>query len=593
MRAVDPRFGILASVGLAALVASCGGRSSTDGFRDEPQCIAGQQVACACFDGTTGAQRCDENGRFGVCRCEGGDGSGASGATAGGGSGGGDATGGSGTSRGGGSGDASEPGTGGSKGGSGTGGMSGEGRRLPLPCTAPLPTGYCLVSESGDYIGGGESSEAAGEDSVQIGSFSGGAHLELQLQNSSNGDDYSADFEPPQGEELMPGLYEPATRYPFQLESVAGLSIHGNGRGCNQLTGKFAVEEIERDPMVGLVRASITFEQHCEGGTPALHGVINFQASCTPDRTPTPDRTITLNGKIFRVVYDPEADLAYGLDATNRRLAKVSLAEGTVTYADVVQVPNGACLDSERERLFVVNKGSNLITEYRTSDLSSVRDIAWDGTDWGTTDTHFEIYCSPDRLYVVDGAWAPGLFTVEGLDETSPVVNDHSEDVAGVGGLVLNEAKTNLYYWYQYGWSAGTLNTGVHRLLTSDLSEVDVTGEVPDFRRDPLEAPILLDEGRGLIFSKNKIFDATNLTRVVYSLPSAVDTFDGAGENAFALDSERGLMATKNYVYELERYEIVVPTFEPNADQLFFDASGGLWFLSVADGVLRRQLIER
>jgi streptogramin lyase len=89
------------------------------------------------------------------------------------------------------------------------------------------------------------------------------------------------------------------------------------------------------------------------------------------------------------------------------------------------------------------------------------------------------------------------------------------------------------------------------------------------------------------------IFDATNLTRVVYSLPSAVDTFDGAGENAFALDTERGLMATKNYVYELERYEIVVPTLETNADQLFFDASGGLWFLSVAEGELVRQLIER
>ena len=59
---------------------------------------------------------------------------------------------------------------------------------------------------------------------------------------------------------------------------------------------------------------------------------------------------------------------------------------------------------------------------------------------------------------------------------------------------MLNEAKTNLYYWYQYGWSAGTLNTGVHRLSTSDLSEVDVTGEVPDFHRDPLDAPILLDE---------------------------------------------------------------------------------------------------
>jgi hypothetical protein len=49
-------------------------------------------------------------------------------------------------------------------------------------------------------------------------------------------------------------------------------------------------------------------------------------------------------------------------------------------------------------------------------------------------------------------------------------------------------------------------------------------------------------------------------------------------------------MATKNFVYELERYEIVVPTLMPDADQLFFDTSGGLWFLSVSRGVLVRQM---
>ena len=30
-----------------------------------------------------------------------------------------------------------------------------------------------------------------------------------------------------------------------------------------------------------------------------------------------------------------------------------------------------------------------------------------------------------------------------------------------------------------------------------------------------------------------------------------------------------------------------------NADQLFFDAGGGLWFLSVSKGVLVQQMIER
>jgi streptogramin lyase len=48
----------------------------------------------------------------------------------------------------------------------------------------------------------------------------------------------------------------------------------------------------------------------------------------------------------------------------------------------------------------------------------------------------------------------------------------------------------------------------------------------------------------------------------------------------------------KNYVYELERYDIVTPTVMADADQLFFDASGALWFLSASKGVLVRQAFE-
>jgi hypothetical protein len=496
----------------------------------------------------------------------------------------------------GGTGGGEQPGVGGSAGGlatGGSGGMSSQGRRLPLPCTAPLPTGYCLVSDSGDYIGGGQSSEASGEDSVQVGFAFSSSQIDLSLENSSNGDEWSATFAAPQGEPLTPGLYEPATRYPFQLETMAGLSIYGNGRGCNELTGKFAVEELGIDPTLGLVRTSVTFEQHCDGGTTALRGVINLQATGTPDATPTPNRTVTLEGKIFRVVYDPDADLAYGLDATNRRLAKIDLASGDVTYVDVVQVPNAACVDPRRERLFVANKGSSLITEYDTRDLTRVRDIAWTGTDWDPAETGYEIHCAAERLYVVDGAWEPALFSVDGLDEEEPTVTDRTEQAAGIGGLVLNQAGTNLYYWEQVGWSAGVLNTAVHRLSTADLSELDVTGDVADYHRDPLDAPILLDDDRGLIFSKNKIFDAANLSKVVYSLPSTFDAFDGAAENAYALDAKRGFVATKNFVYELDRYDIVASTVMANADQLFFAASGGLWFLSVSKGVLVEQLIER
>ena len=488
-------------------------------------------------------------------------------------------------------------GTAGAAGGStGTGGQGGaagspDGRRLPLPCIAPLPTGFCLKSDSGDYIGGGKLYVVTG--GVTLGNSStsliGGT-----LTDSASGGYWDFDFAAPAGAVLQPGLYLQAQRYPFQTGTTPGLSIDGNGAGCNTLTGTFSIEELARDPGTGLSRFSATFEQHCEGAAPALHGVINFQANGTPDPTPTPSRVIALNGKVFRVAYDRTANVAYGLDATNRRLAKIDLASGGVTYGSVVQVPNDACVDAKRGRLFVVNKGSSLISEYATDTLADVRDISWSPADWGPTETQFKIYCTPSQLYVIDGAWAPALFTVAGLDDTAtPVVTDHTAQVAGVGGLTVNAAGTDLYYWYQYGWSAGSLNSYVTRLLTSDLSQVDQSPmTLTDFDRDPLDAPLLLDEVDGYVLVKNKIFDALNLTKVVYTLPGAVETYSAATENAYALDTAHGMFATKSYVYSLNGFNILAPTVISAADQLFFDSSGSLWMLSVAQGTLSSQIVQ-
>lgn len=75
--------------------------------------------------------------------------------------------------------------------------------------------------------------------------------------------------------DLGPGVYEMAQRYPFQQPDHPGLSISGDGRGCNTLTGRFQIHELVRDAS-GLVRSLATFEQHCEGGANALRGCIRY-----------------------------------------------------------------------------------------------------------------------------------------------------------------------------------------------------------------------------------------------------------------------------------------------------------------------------
>jgi hypothetical protein len=102
--------------------------------------------------------------------------------------------------------------------------------------------------------------------------------------NGVNGDWWYLDFTPAAGDVLAPGTYSGATRYPFNGNGP-GLSVSGNGRGCNELDGSFIVNELRMDG--GDLRSlSISFEQHCEHSPNALRGTLSFRAGDTT--TPAP-----------------------------------------------------------------------------------------------------------------------------------------------------------------------------------------------------------------------------------------------------------------------------------------------------------------
>jgi hypothetical protein len=76
---------------------------------------------------------------------------------------------------------------------------------------------------------------------------------------------------------LQPGYYGNLSRYPFHNPAKGGLDWSGNGRGCNTLTGWFAIDSVTYTGTT-LTQIDLRFEQHCEGGTPALHGAIHWRA---------------------------------------------------------------------------------------------------------------------------------------------------------------------------------------------------------------------------------------------------------------------------------------------------------------------------
>ena len=139
----------------------------------------------------------------------------------------------------------------------------------PAPGVTPTSGNFIyLQSDAGDYIGAGSAYTytSANAPTVSV----SGAHLVVSV------DGWNANFQAMIGlAQLQPGYYGNVTRWPFHNPATGGMDWSGQGRGCNQLTGWFVIDNVS---YVGNALGSLDlrFEQHCEGGVPALHGQIHW-----------------------------------------------------------------------------------------------------------------------------------------------------------------------------------------------------------------------------------------------------------------------------------------------------------------------------
>jgi hypothetical protein len=154
-------------------------------------------------------------------------------------------------------------------------------------------------SQEHDFIGNGQYYHFDQTNTVL--GFSGsqsGVHISL-----SSSDRWEIDMVPASGRTFKVGDYEGAERYPFQAADKPGLSVHGNGRGCNTLTGRFNVTVAQTDS-INIIAFGAEFEQHCEGSTDALFGTIRYNyldphvpnAVAGAYQIVTPGQTVTLDG---------------------------------------------------------------------------------------------------------------------------------------------------------------------------------------------------------------------------------------------------------------------------------------------------------
>lgn len=162
-------------------------------------------------------------------------------------------------------------------------------------------TYFTMDSEAGDYIGAGQDwfYDLSTSSITMSKNYDNGVSVSI-----SGSEHWSADFAAPDEVQLQVGEYDYAERFPFQDVGAAGLTISGNGRGCNRNYGRFNVTKLvwENDQPKEF---KASFEQHCEGlSAPMLSGevAVNAVHESVPDANAGVDievyehQVVNLNG---------------------------------------------------------------------------------------------------------------------------------------------------------------------------------------------------------------------------------------------------------------------------------------------------------
>ena len=136
--------------------------------------------------------------------------------------------------------------------------------------------GYArFFSEQGDYIGQGAEYKFSDENGI----FSvKGDHNSISIDFEGD-DHWSFEFSAPRGKTLEIGRYSSAQRAAFHNPVKPGIEVSGAGRGCNEISGNFVIQDISFTTSNTLERFVAEFEQHCEKEGPMLKGEINIKVN--------------------------------------------------------------------------------------------------------------------------------------------------------------------------------------------------------------------------------------------------------------------------------------------------------------------------
>ena len=136
-------------------------------------------------------------------------------------------------------------------------------------------TGMKFISTAGDYIGGGTTQTYLPPEASITATGSAGV-VSVSVSDESHW--WYLDFASPTNRSLKKAKYADAARYPFNSPLAPGMSVYGDGRGCNTLKGWFRVRQYELDESGNVAKLAIDFLQNCEVTGPPLYGAVRVNS---------------------------------------------------------------------------------------------------------------------------------------------------------------------------------------------------------------------------------------------------------------------------------------------------------------------------
>jgi hypothetical protein len=152
---------------------------------------------------------------------------------------------------------------------------------MASPAVAGTVTSLSVQSDPGEWIGQGETlstSAAQATFNAWLNDSPGrpAAGQNVILQVTSSGRYWYLRFQAPDGELLVPGIYQNART--AGAAGQPGLNISADSRGCES-NGTFVVKEASYGPDLQVVAFRATFTQYCASSSAALRGEIRYNAT--------------------------------------------------------------------------------------------------------------------------------------------------------------------------------------------------------------------------------------------------------------------------------------------------------------------------